>query len=220
MDSRQALQYNRSKCGKEPGHPEIPGKQERSMTTIQCKELTPAKWDDLETLFGSKGACGGCWCMYWRVERGEKWNAIKGQINRQAFKNLVTGRKAHGAIAYAGNEPVGWCSFDKRQDYYKLDRAPSLKCEDAADVWSIPCFYIKNSYRRQGVAKALLSFAVETLKTRYKAKIIEGYPVQSKRDAKIPAAFAWTGTSSLFLKAEFKPVGRPGGGKRRMRLCL
>jgi hypothetical protein len=29
--------------------------------------LTPDLWPALEDLFAGKGACGGCWCMYWRI---------------------------------------------------------------------------------------------------------------------------------------------------------
>ena len=31
------------------------------MTKIVTKELSPALWPDLETLFGKNGACAGCW---------------------------------------------------------------------------------------------------------------------------------------------------------------
>ena len=27
--------------------------------------LTPDLWPALEDLFGKRGACNGCWCMYW-----------------------------------------------------------------------------------------------------------------------------------------------------------
>ena len=33
--------------------------------------LTPELWSDLEQLFGARGACGGCWCMWWRLSAGE-----------------------------------------------------------------------------------------------------------------------------------------------------
>lgn len=187
------------------------------MQKITCKELKPELWDDLEELFGSKGACGGCWCMYWRVKKGEKWDELKGDVNKQRLKKLVKEETVHGVIAYSGKDPVGWCSFDKRPDYFKLDRAPSFACDDADKVWSIPCFYIKSGFRGVGVGTALLSFAVKTLKGKYKAKIIEGYPVKIKSNTKMPAAFAWTGTYSLFLKADFKPVGKLDGAKQRMR---
>jgi hypothetical protein len=45
---------------------------------ISVKELTTALWNDLEELFGEKGACGGCWCMYMRIGKGEKWADVKG----------------------------------------------------------------------------------------------------------------------------------------------
>ena len=32
------------------------------------KPLTPETWSDFERLFGSRGACGGCWCMLWRLK--------------------------------------------------------------------------------------------------------------------------------------------------------
>jgi hypothetical protein len=31
--------------------------------------LTPEAWSDFEELFGRRGACGGCWCMWWRLKK-------------------------------------------------------------------------------------------------------------------------------------------------------
>ncbi len=155
--------------------------------------------------------------MYWRQEKGEKWESTKGPVNRARFKKLVRTNKAHGALAYCGAMPIGWVSFDRRTDFSKLDRAPSLKCSDAETVWSIPCFYVKAGYRNKGVAKALLKFAVAYLKREKKVRVIEGYPVRNKV-SKIPAAFAWTGTESLFKSAGFKPTDSESAGKRRMRI--
>jgi GNAT superfamily N-acetyltransferase len=187
---------------------------------LSVRELKPALWPDLEQLFGEKGACGGCWCMFWRQKKGHDWAKRKGADNRRLFKELVVSGKAHGGLAYADGEPVGWVSFDRRVDYEKLDRAPSLKCEDAEKVWSIPCFYIRAGFRGQGVATALLAFAVSRLK-KSGARIVEGYPVKARKsDGKIPAAFAWTGTVPLFESAKFKLVGDREAGKQRMRRSL
>jgi predicted GNAT family acetyltransferase len=190
------------------------------MLNIETRELTPELWPALEQLFGSNGACGGCWCMTWRVEKGEKWEAIKGKVAKQRFKKLVTSGRAHGILAFRDGEPVGWCSFDKRTDYAKLDRAPSLACDDADQIWSIPCFFIKSGYRKQGVAGTLLSHALKAMANK-DAKIAEGYPVKAYKYGKsIPPAFAWTGTEPLFAKAGFKEVGRKDGGKQRVRKQL
>lgn len=185
---------------------------------IKVKPISPSLWQDLETLFGEKGACGGCWCMYWRQEKGEDWDRLKGAENKKRFKKLVAAEKAHGAIAYDGGIPIGWISFDRRIDFSKLNRAPSFKCDDAKDVWSIPCFYIKSGYRGKGVATELLNFAVKYLQ-KVGANIIEGYPVKIK-SGKMPAAFAWTGTVAIFKKLGFGPVGKKDGGKQRMRRSL
>ena len=38
---------------------------------LEFHPVTPERWSDFETLFGEKGACGGCWCMLWRLTRKE-----------------------------------------------------------------------------------------------------------------------------------------------------
>ena len=55
---------------------------------IETKELTPKLWPDFERLFGANGACGGCWCMSWRIEKGEKWEEVKGACAKK--RSFVT----------------------------------------------------------------------------------------------------------------------------------
>jgi GNAT superfamily N-acetyltransferase len=180
------------------------------------KDLTPQLWPDLEKLFGDNGACGGCWCMYWRQKKGEPWDEVKGSTAKRRFSSLVKKGLAHGVIAYDDGEPVGWCSYDRRTDFERLERARTLACDDADAVWSIPCFFVKASHRGRGVAGALLEHAVSALEKRG-AEIIEGYPVKPKSGAKMPAAFAWTGTVRLFRAHGFEAVGSKDAGKQRMR---
>ena len=155
--------------------------------------------------------------MSWRREKSDDWESMKGSQAKKKLKALVTSGKAHGILAYDGDEAIGWCSFDRRKDYPRLDKSPSLKCDDADHVWSIPCFFIKKGYRGQGVGTALLQHAVKALK-KHGAKIAEGYPVKPYNYGKtIPSAFAWTGTRSMFQKAGFKIVGNRDGAKQRVR---
>src|SRR5258708_5691270 len=107
-----------------------------------------------------------------------------------------------------------------RTEFSRLDRAPSLACDDAQRVWSLPCFYVKSGYRGKGIAMALLNRAVELLRVRG-AKVLEGYPVSPQvRGGRIPAAFAYTGTVAMFGAAGFKPADKKDQGKRRVRLEL
>lgn len=195
----------------------MPGHIGTMPAKIETRELTPELWVDLEALFGANGACGGCWCMYWRQERGEDWSKLKGAANKRRFRSLVERGRAHGILAYIDGEPVGWASFERRRDLVKLDRAPSLACDDADKVWSLPCFFVKAGYRKLGVASALVTAATKAVRRR-RGTVIEAYPVRAEKFGKaIPAAFAWTGTFSMFEAADFEAVGPRDGGKQRMR---
>jgi hypothetical protein len=109
----------------------------RTAVKVHTKDLSPTLWRDLEALFGPRGACGGCWCMWWRLAKGERWNERKGAPAKARLRRLVTSGAAHGAVAYHDGAPVGWISYERRQDLPRLDRAPSLACDDAEHVWSI-----------------------------------------------------------------------------------
>lgn len=189
------------------------------MTDIHLviKDLTPALWPDLEKLFGKNGACAGCWCMWWRQEKGEKYTELQGAPNKRRFKKLVHDKKVHGALAFADGRAVGWINYGPRTDFPKLDRAPSLACDDADKVWSVPCFFIHRDYRGQGVSEALLDHALRTMKRRG-VKTAEGYPVAPKKAGdEIPAAFAFTGLASTFKRAGFKTTPKTKYARKRVR---
>ena len=56
---------------------------------LVVRDLAPSLWPALETLFGPRGACGGCWCMYWRLEKGERWEDLQGAPAKRRMKALV-----------------------------------------------------------------------------------------------------------------------------------
>jgi GNAT superfamily N-acetyltransferase len=187
---------------------------------VQIKELSPELWHDFEKLFGSNGACGGCWCMSWRIEKHEKWKDIKGDIAKKRMQEMIATGKARGLLAYVGDEPVGWCSFDRRTEYSRLDRAPSLKCDDAEQVWSIPCFFIKRGYRGKSIGTMLMQQALKSI-AGHGGKVAEGYPASPlKNGERTPDAFAWTGTLRMFEKNGFAKADAKSTGKIRMRRSL
>ena len=186
---------------------------------LTTRELSPQMWPQLERLFGAKGACAGCWCMFWRLEKGETFDGLKGVAAKARFRKLVASGAAHGVLAFNGDEPVGWCSFERRVELAKLDRAPSLACDDAAQVWSLPCFFVASGWRGKGVASVLLRAALIALRARG-ARIVESYPVKPRGVGLIPAAFAHTGVPALFEPAGFKLVEARAVGKQRYRKLL
>lgn len=172
---------------------------------LTCRPVTAADAAAVTRLFGPKGACAGCWCMYWRLEKGGKTSeASKGEPNRRAFMKLLKAGDAQGALAFADDAPVGWCSFGPRGEFQRLQRSRVLAYEPAPETWSINCFYIAAGWRRRGIATALLATAIETAFARG-ASVLEAYPTPQRAGENLAAAFAWTGTRALFTKAGFRP---------------
>jgi GNAT superfamily N-acetyltransferase len=184
------------------------------------EELRPDLWSDVERLFGPNGACGGCWCMWWRKETPGPWKEFKGVKAKETFKNLVQMSKAHGMLAFAGEEPVGWCSFGPRRDFPSLEKVRAYKRDDTADVWSINCFFIHHKWRGKGLTRGLLRAAVETVKTRG-VKVIEAYPVTTTKDGRrLGAMMAYTGPLKIFEELGFKTVQATNPLKPLVRLEL
>jgi GNAT superfamily N-acetyltransferase len=186
-----------------------------SASALDIRPVTPHRWDDLARLFGARGACGGCWCMHWRLARPE-FERGKGEGNKAALRKLVTSdRRPPGVIAYVGGEAVGWCAVAPRETYVRLERARVLRRIDAEPVWSIVCLFVATGHRRRGVSVALIEGAARFAASQG-AAIVEGYPVESKgRD--IPPVFAWTGTASAFLAAGFREAARGAPSRPIMR---
>jgi GNAT superfamily N-acetyltransferase len=172
---------------------------------LEFKPATKERWKDVEELFGARGACGGCWCMSWRLPRAT-FNRQKGAGNRSALRDIIFRGTEPGILAYHRREPVGWCALAPRQDYPALGRSRILAPVDAEPVWSVSCLFVAKRYRNQGVSTALLKAAVRFARERG-AKIIEGYP-QDLGGARLPDAFVWTGISQSFVKAGFEESAR------------
>jgi GNAT superfamily N-acetyltransferase len=178
------------------------------MTAAKPKfEFFPAtadRWADVEALFGSRGACGGCWCMTWRLPRAE-FNRNKGDANRHALHELMRKGPAPGVLAYADGKPAGWCAVAPREAYPALERSRILKPVDSQPVWSISCLFVEKSHRRQGLSTKLIQAATKFAQSQG-AKIVEGYPQVVA--GSLPDAFVWTGLEQSFLQAGFAEIAR------------
>jgi len=179
--------------------------------------VTKNNWKDFEQLFGEKGACAGCWCMYWRV-KSSVWEKQKGDINKRSMKKIIFSGIIPGIIAYYNNEPVGWCSVAPREEFTRLEKSRILKPVDEKPVWSVVCFFINKKYRKKGLSVALLNAAKNFVKSSG-GKILEGYPIEPKQN-KMPDVFAWTGISAAFQSAGFKEVARRSETRPIMRYYL
>lgn len=175
-----------------------------------CRALTRRDWPQIEKLFGPRGACGGCWCMLWRVPGAKtQWQARLGNRNKRAFRKLVEAGRVHGCLAFVGRDPVGWVSIGPKSEFPYFARSRSIPASTDAREWCVTCFYVPAPWRGKGVASALLAAAV-ALAEKSGARLIEGYPfVPRDPDARAAAAFAWTGVPRLYEQCEFERATNP-----------
>ncbi len=179
--------------------------------------VTPNAWKDFEKLFGPNGACAGCWCMWWRLSRAE-FSKRHYAGNKRAMKKIIVTGQEPGILAYAGDEPVGWCAVAPREAYPSLERSTVLQRVDDQPVWSITCFYVARSYRKRGVARQLLEAAVKFAAKRG-AIIVEGYPIDSGNQKKNPISI-FTGLATTFAQSGFAEVARRSPGRPIMRYFI
>lgn len=187
------------------------------MDELIFRTLTPERWDDFEKLFGPRGAVGGCWCMWWRIKRSE-FERHQGEDNRRAMHAIVSSGEVPGILAYSSGEAIAWCSVAPRQAFPALDRSPVLKPVDDRPVWSVVCFFIARPFRRQGLSESLLRGAVDYA-ARNGARIVEGYPIEPKKDS-APDIYAFTGMASTFRNAGFQEVARRSPTRPIMRFFV
>lgn len=188
------------------------------ITSLTFEPLTEANWGKFSQLFGVKGACGNCWCMYPRLPNGE-FN--KGKIqdgNKNAIHEIVLSGKPTGILAFYRDQPVGWCAFAPREDFSKLERSRVHKRIDDKSVWSIPCTFIDKKFRGKGVSVALLRGVIEYAKENG-IKIIEAYPTIPTQD-KLPDSFAWIGLYKSFERAGFQIVDTTSKSRPMVRYYL
>jgi GNAT superfamily N-acetyltransferase len=172
---------------------------------LVLRPVTPERWQDVEALFGPRGACAGCWCMWWRLSRSE-FEAHKGEANRRAFRRLVQGGAVPGLLAYCDEQPAGWCCLGPRTEFPALDRSRVLARVDDQPVWSIVCFFIARRHRHQGLSMWLALAAADYARASG-AAIVEAYPIDTSSPG-YPDAYAYTGLLSTFIQTGFSEVAR------------
>lgn len=189
----------------------------RPAAALTFAPLTPDRWPDIERLFGPNGACGGCWCMWWKLARDE-FARNHGDRNRRAFKRIVESGTEPGLIAYRGGEPIGWCAIEPRERYAVLARSRALAPVDDKPVWSVTCFFVRAGHRRSGVGLALLNEAKRFVAARG-GRLLEGYPKDLR--GRFPGANSvWMGLATTFAAAGFEEVARRAPTRPIMRIAV
>jgi GNAT superfamily N-acetyltransferase len=185
------------------------------LSALTFEPLTKKNWNQFVELFGAKGACGNCWCMYYRLPKAVFDEGKINDGNKDAMKALVWGDQPVGLLAFYENKAIAWCAFAPREDFEKLKRSRVHKPIDDGKVWSVPCTFIHKDFRRQGVSVQLLT-GLATYAKQEGIHIIEAYPTIPTKP--LPDSFAWIGLYKSFERAGFKTVDTTSKHRPMVRL--
>ncbi len=193
-------------------------------TDVSVVSVGSVPWGDVVKVFGTRGDPARCWCQFFKVPNAG-WESGESGVFRAMLEEQVRANDpAPGVIAFLDGEPVGWCAIEPRMKYERLRRAKvvtegSDQDPDDASVWAVTCFVVRVGFRRRGVGAALLSGAVEQARG-HGARVIEGYPVDTKERAKSSSTELYHGTVSLFAGAGFEVISRPTKDRAVVQLVL
>ena len=119
---------------------------------ISVVPANEASWEDLQTVFGTRGAASRCQCQRYKLRPRESFASFPAEeradrLRQQTDCGLRAAGRTSGLLAYLGGEPVGWCAVEPRTAYPGLlrnNRVPwAGRAEDKTDdsIWAVTCFF-------------------------------------------------------------------------------
>ena len=193
-------------------------------TRLTIVPANEASFEDLQTVFGTRGSAAYCQCQRYKLRPREAF--AKFPVEERAHRLRTQTECGHpkskttsGLVAYLDGEPVGWCALEPRTAYPGLIRNSPVpwkgRTEDKTDdsVWAVTCVFARAGSRRRGIGYALARAAVGFARERG-ARALEAYPLLTKPGEDITWGELNVGTRSMFEAAGLAQVSHPT--KRRV----
>jgi ribosomal protein S18 acetylase RimI-like enzyme len=168
------------------------------MAGYQIRPLNEKTWSDFADLVERhNGVWGGCWCISFHAEGGQKGTDHRGQKERR-----VRNGDAHAALVFKGDRCVGWCQFGSPDELprIKFGRAYGEGATDPPD-WRITCFFVDKEYRHKGVAAAALQGALREI-AALGGGTVESSP-EDVEGRKVSNSFLYNATVAMFEEQGF-----------------
>jgi GNAT superfamily N-acetyltransferase len=197
---------------------------EPALLVVPANEVS---WEDLQTVFGSRGQAFRCQCQRYKLRPRESFASFPVEerahrLRQQTDCGHPRSGTTSGLVAYLIGEPVGWCAVEPRTAYAGLVRNYRVpwegRAEDRTDdgIWAVTCLFTRAGFRKRGISRALARAAVDFARERG-ARAIEGYPMTTKD---VILEELHVGTEGVFADAGFTEVSRPTPRRAVMRVDL
>ena len=198
-----------------------------ALTILPANE---ASWEDLQTVFGTRGDASYCQCQRFKLAPKESFGSFPPEerafrLRQQTNSGHPEAETTAGLIAYLDGEPVGWCGVEPRANYSGLRRVYRVpwdgRTEDKGDptVWAVTCFFIRPGFRHRGISYALARATVDFARSRG-ARALEGYPMLTQPGQEITWGEMLVGNRSIFEAAGLREVSHPTPRRVVMRIDL
>ena len=179
---------------------------------LEIVPLTPDTWAMFDAMVvRHNGIFGGCWCMYFHPDSGERGPGAEG--NRAMKKLYVERCVAHAALVIDGDEAVAWAEYGTPTELPSIHHRKQYDAESVAPPdYRITCINVTRSHRKLGFGRLALRGAVDLI-ARAGGGVVEGYPHDmSTRDPakKMSDSFLYNLTRKSYEDAGFTYV-RPKG---------
>ena len=199
---------------------------------METVPATPERWDDVQTVFGTRGGAYHCQCQrirlgdraWWYLSVEERAHHLREQLDAGAPESGSDAPATGALLAYVDSEPAGWVAVAPRTEFarYRGSQVPWAGRHENKDdhgVWAITCFAVRAGYRKEGLMYGLAAAAVEHARERG-ARAVEGYPIVPAPGQEISWGEVNVGTPGPFEAAGLTEVSRPTKRRRVHRLDL
>ena len=147
--------------------------------------LSVSRLDDFLEFFDNHAFCdnpewSGCYCIYnYFAEDDVQWEKRTAQENREQTISLIQNGAMSGYLAYNEGKVAGWLNAGDKAAYARYAHIAS---EPEKRTAAVTCFVIAKPCRRQGVARALLLYALGDFAAQG-YHIVEAYPLNGADNA-------------------------------------
>lgn len=159
--------------------------------------------------FADNPAWAGCYCHYFHAARALDWSALDAVANRTAIGARIEVGEMGGYLAHDDDTVVGWLNAQPRHKLpHCFDRLgiPATPIDVSPhEAALITCFVVDPALRGRGIARALLSHAIDDFASRG-IRIVDAFPnAGAQGDAN-----HYRGPPRLFSSMGFERIGDHG----------